>query len=341
VKALLAAVAAVVLVVAALLGTPWPAELRLTIHLISAAGLYAGSDVRVLGVRVGRVVEVRPEAASVRVELAYDRRHPAPADAVAAVVQPTLVGDRYVQLAPAYAGGPALADGADLPVARTATPAEPDDIVRALDELGTALGPSGANRSGALARLVSTGRRNLDGNGDALHGVLAQVSRLGQGAGGDTAATIGQLQRITAALAASDGQVRDFAADLASVGAQLDGEKDDLGAAVRALTDALTQLAAFVRENGAALRGNVRALTELTAVLVRQKQTLAAILDAAPAALASLQRAYDPATGALVVRDAGRDCAPRPACHQAPTPTAAAPEPARATTLADLLGATP
>ena len=73
-----------------------------------------------------------------------------------------------MQLTPAYTGGPALADGADLPVSRTAVPLELDDVYRALDEFNRALGPAGANRTGALTDLVATGAANLNGNGADL-----------------------------------------------------------------------------------------------------------------------------------------------------------------------------
>lgn len=314
---------------------------RLTIHLTSAAGIFAGSDVRVLGVKIGTVTRVTPEGQSVRVELTYD--HPAPADAVAVVVQPTLVGERYVQLAPAYQGGPVLADGADLPTSRTATPVEPDELFRALDELGTALGPGGANNQGALARLIGTGRRNLDGNGTALNSTIRAVAKVARSAAegsGDVVATVRDLEKVTAALGADDGSVRTFAADLAAVGAQLDDEKADLAVAVRTLTVALAQLAEFVKENGETLRGNVRALTDLSAVLVRQKDALATFLDVAPTALANLQRAYDPTTGSLAVRDSG--CTVPGVCAPARIPArAAAPGSGSAGLLGGILKETP
>ncbi|ACU40428.1 MlaD family protein [Actinosynnema mirum] len=78
---------------------------RVSALFASAVGLYPGSDVRVLGVRVGTVVAVEPRGRVVRVAVELDRRVPVPADARAVVVAPSVVGDRYVQLAPAHTGG--------------------------------------------------------------------------------------------------------------------------------------------------------------------------------------------------------------------------------------------
>ena len=61
---------------------------------------------RILGVAVGKVTEVTPKGDKVEVEFEFDGKYKVPADAKAAVVAPSLVSDRYVQLLPAYTGGP-------------------------------------------------------------------------------------------------------------------------------------------------------------------------------------------------------------------------------------------
>jgi len=181
--------------------------------------VHAGSDVRVLGVKIGRVVTVRPQGQTVRVEMRYDARYPIPADVRAVIVPPSVVSDRYVQLTPAYTTGPVLADGADLPTSRTAVPLELDDVYRALDAFNRALGPAGANRTGALSGLVSTGAANLNGNGANLGATLDGLSRtLDTLAAGraDLFGSIADLQRFVTALAQSDDQVRQFNDQLAT-----------------------------------------------------------------------------------------------------------------------------
>src|SRR5690348_10978138 len=69
----------------------WPAHTprrRLTAHFTAAVGVFPGSDLRVLGVRIGEVTAVVPEGRSVRVELSYDSRYDIPADAQAVIVPP-------------------------------------------------------------------------------------------------------------------------------------------------------------------------------------------------------------------------------------------------------------
>jgi phospholipid/cholesterol/gamma-HCH transport system substrate-binding protein len=74
---------------------------RITAYFGGAVGLYTGNDVRVLGVAVGTVDKVEPVGDQVRVELLVDNDVPVPVDAAAVIVAPSLVSDRYVQLAPA------------------------------------------------------------------------------------------------------------------------------------------------------------------------------------------------------------------------------------------------
>jgi phospholipid/cholesterol/gamma-HCH transport system substrate-binding protein len=281
-------------------------ERRLVAHFARVVGVHPGSDVRVLGVHIGRVVAVEPEGRTVRVEMRYDRDWRVPAGAQAVIVPPSVVSDRYVQLTPAYGGGPALADGAELPVERTAAPMEIDDIYRALDDFNRALGPRGANADGALTDLLAAGRANLEGNGAALGETLDGLSRaLGTLSDGrqDLFGTVGNLQEFTTALARSDQQVRSFNVRLAGVAQQLAGERDELAAALRNLATALADVTTFVKQNRTALVSNVDALADVTGILVRQQRSLVEILDVAPLALSNLNLAYNPRSGTLDTRD--------------------------------------
>lgn len=93
-----------VLLLAALVGarslTDGPAPRTLTVLFPSTTSLYEGAQVKVLGVRVGTVESIEVEGTAVRVEMTYDGDLDLPADVTAVVVPPSVVGDRFVQLAP-------------------------------------------------------------------------------------------------------------------------------------------------------------------------------------------------------------------------------------------------
>jgi phospholipid/cholesterol/gamma-HCH transport system substrate-binding protein len=284
-------------------GTP---QRHLAAAFDRAVGVHVGSDVRVLGVRVGEVVAVVPQGRTVRVEMRYDRDIALPAGVQAVIVPPSVVSDRYVQLTPPYAGGPTLADGAEIPVTRTASPMEIDDIYRAVDEFNRAMGPQGANQDGALSNLVATGRANLEGNGaklgEALDGLSRALDTLADGRH-DLFGSVANLQRFTTALAESDQQVRGFNQRLADVAEQLAGEREELSLALRNLATALADVTAFVRQNRDELTSNVHALADVTSVLVRQQKAIIEIMDVAPLALSNLDLAYNARSGTLDTRD--------------------------------------
>ncbi|MEU7479281.1 MCE family protein [Lentzea sp. NPDC042327] len=278
---------------------------KVTAHFAAAVGVYPGGDVRVLGVKVGTIDEVTPEGKTVKVVFTVDRDVRVPANAQAVVVSPSVVSDRYVQLSPAYTGGPAMADDAVIPRERTATPVELDELYSSLDKLTTALGPNGANADGALADLLNSAAKNLEGNGQALNDTLknlGQATRTLSGSKEDLFATVDNLQKFTAMLAANDSQVRDLNKQLADVAKLLADERGDLGAALSELATALGQVQGFVKDNRAGLKSNVDKLASITQVLVNQRAALAETLDVAPLALGNLQNSYNAASGTLDTR---------------------------------------
>ncbi|SFK32682.1 MCE family protein [Geodermatophilus ruber] len=281
-------------------------QYRVTAWFTQAVGVYPGGDVRILGIDVGEVTDVRPSGDRVRVEMLVDDDYDIPADANAVILAPSLVSDRYVQFAPVYSGGPTMADGAELDVDRTAVPVELDAVYGALDELSAALGPTGANADGALSDLLEVGADNLEGNGAALNRTLTGFSQavetLAENRDG-LFDSIENLQTFTSALASIDAQVGQFNDTMAAVTDQLEGEREDLAAAVALLSQALGEVASFVQTNTSLLTTNVDRLADVTLVLVQQRAALAEVLDVAPAALGNVARAYNPDYGTLDTRD--------------------------------------
>ncbi|WEH36798.1 MCE family protein [Streptomyces sp. AM 4-1-1] len=262
-----------------------------------ATGIYPGSDLRVLGVKVGTVESVRPHGEEVRVTLRVDKGVKVPAKAHAVVVAPSLVADRYVQLAPAYDGGPALADDAVLPAARNATPVEIDQLYESITELSTALGPDGANADGALARFLDTGAKTLDGNGKAIGDTVEQLgkaTRTLDRSSGDLFDTLTQLQTFTTMLKDNDGDVRAAEQQLNSVTGFLADDRKNLGAALKELGTALGRVKTFIHDNRGVLKENVDALVPLTRTLVDQRASLAESLDTLPLTAGNVLNAYDP-----------------------------------------------
>jgi phospholipid/cholesterol/gamma-HCH transport system substrate-binding protein len=302
------AVVTALALVAALTYVLWPRSesVHVTAYFPRTVGIYPGSDVRVLGVRIGEVEKITPEGDRVRVELKYDEGRKVPADAKAAVINSSVVSDRYVQLLPVYRKGPVLRNGAVIPETRTAVPVELDRVFDSLHTTADALGPNGANKDGSLSRLLGVSADNLDGQGANLNQTVEDLSQavttLSDGRR-DLFGTVRNLQVFTAALAADDKSVRSFNTSLAEVAEQLSGERKDLADALRNLGTALGDVSAFVKNNKKSLTSNVKGLSKVTKVLVTQRAALAELLEVAPTGLSNLNDAYNPSSGTLDTRN--------------------------------------
>ncbi|MCM2578329.1 MCE family protein [Streptomyces meridianus] len=283
-----------------------PSDVQITAYFPRTVGIHPGSDVRVLGVRIGEVTAVQPQGDRVRVGLRYDAEQRVPAAAKAAVINSSVVSDRYVQLLPAYRTGPVMRSGTVIPQSRTAVPVELDRVFDSLHTTAKALGPKGANQDGSLSRLLGVSADNLGGQGEQLNGTVKDLSKavttLSNGRE-DMFGTVRNLQVFTGVLAADDGRVRSFNDNLAKVAGQLAGERKDLAKAIKELARALGEVALFVKDNRKALSQDVKGLSEVTKVLVEQRAALEELADVFPAGLSNLDLAYNPATGALDTRN--------------------------------------
>ena len=274
-----------------------PAKKTAVIYFPVAIHLYAGSEVDVLGVRIGTVDSVRPVGTKVRVAISYAASRKIPADATAVVDEPTLVADRVVELTPPYSGGPVLADKAEIPLSRTQVPLELDQLSANLVELADALGPNGANHNGALSDAITVGANNLRGEGEAGNTTVTQLSAMLATLGDNRDAlfgTVRNLQEFSTTLAQHDAQTRAFTTDLATVSQQLADESSAFSAALRNLGVALGQVATFVRDNRQALAGDVRGLAEVTNVLARERTLLARIIDMGAVGISNYPHMYTP-----------------------------------------------
>ena len=128
-------------------------------------GIYEGDDVRILGVNVGRIEKIEPQPDRVKISFWYDDKYKVPADANAAVLSPTLVTSRAIQLTPVYTGGPTMADDAVIPRERTVVPVEWDTLRQQLERLAKELQPTEPGGVSPLGSVINTAADNLRGQG--------------------------------------------------------------------------------------------------------------------------------------------------------------------------------
>lgn len=298
--AVLAVIVAIVLVM-----LPGQDKKYLTASFPRTVSLYEGSDVRILGVPIGEVETVTPTGTDVTVRMSYDAKYKVPADAEAVIISPAIVGDRFVQLTPVYTEGAVLQSNAELSDEQTSTPLELDEIYQSIDDLTVALGPQGANSKGALTALLDTTARNFAGQGEQFNQTIKDLGKLTGTLDNNKEELFGtaaQIERFVSALSENDQTVRQFNESLAAAASMLEGERDDLAAALKNLGVAMQEVSTFVRENRDGLSENIEGLNVITKILVKQRDALSETLNVAPLALNNLFHTYNPAAGTLDTR---------------------------------------
>lgn len=302
-----AAALVVALLVAAVAVVVVRSDDRATVSAVfpRTVGLYEGSEVRVMGLEVGEVTRITPRGTSVRVDMAYDAAVRLPADVGAVVVAPSVIADRFVQLTPAWDGGPVLAEGAVIDPSRTAVPVELDETFSATKDLVDALGPDGANRDGAVADLLGVVAETLDGQGAAMREAIAGVADVAEVLGehgDDVAGTVDHLAGFTGELARYDRQVEQLNTRLGSVAGVLADEQDGISALLASLASTLGEVEGFVAEHRTALTDDVASLAAVASALDAERTALRQVVDIAPLAFTNLVNTYDPETQAVRTR---------------------------------------
>ncbi|MGK5553174.1 MCE family protein [Actinomadura kijaniata] len=138
------------------------------------AGLHPGHGVRIAGVRVGQVEEIRvTDRRLALVRFSVDRDRELPAGVTASVRYLNLVGGRYVALGQGAATpGQVLRRGGTIPVERTTGPLNLTQLFQGFQPLMQALSPGDANRlSESIVKV-------LQGEGGTVESLLRTVGEL-------------------------------------------------------------------------------------------------------------------------------------------------------------------
>lgn len=270
--------------------------LSVTADFAFADGIFPGNRVSVLGVPVGNVESVVPRGSAVRVTMSLPADQRIPRGAHAYVVSPSIISDRYVELDPAYTGGPAMPDGARIPVERTHAPIKWDELSKSLDSVLSALGPDDDGRGG-LGELVRTGAKLTGGEGERIRAAIrdvTQASEVAVNGSGDLRAVIDNVDQLLQLLVRHQGTIDELTATTTRISQTFDAERDALGDTLSRMSSALTRVNDLVRTHGDRLTGDVDQLAQVSGTIAHHQQQLAETLDTLPLAMDNLGRTVTP-----------------------------------------------
>jgi phospholipid/cholesterol/gamma-HCH transport system substrate-binding protein len=271
-------------------------------YFTEANGLFVGDEIRILGVAVGVVDKIEPQPGSSKVTFSVDKQYSIPADARAAILSPSLVTSRAIQLVPAYSGGPKLSAGASIPLSRTAVPVEWDDFRKQLEKLTDALQPTGPGGVNSVGEFIDSAADNVRGQGDTARDTVLKlseaISALGDHAD-DIFSTVRNLQLLVSALYSSSDLLASFNQNLAGVTTLLSNTPNEVGDALKSLDGALTDVRDFLAENREAAGVTFDRLGSITTALNDSRGDIKQILHIAPTVFQNFLNIYQPAQSAM------------------------------------------
>jgi phospholipid/cholesterol/gamma-HCH transport system substrate-binding protein len=256
-----------------------PEATRVHLELPRAVGLYVGDEVQVSGLAAGEVLAVEPELDRVRVTVEVHDVALA-GDATASVRLRSLIGERFVELGPAWTGeGEPLADGEVLAGDRARVPAELDEVLASPGEVVEAL--DGED----VARFVEALDTALDGRRDTVTTMVDQLADVGEvlsAREGELDDGLVRLQRVVGTLAERDEEMGQLLEGSAVVADALMAQEGALSAAIVGLDDLLGETADLAGRQRATLTEVFDALSRVGPVLADREEDFGRVVEELP-----------------------------------------------------------
>lgn len=271
-------------------------------YFANSNGIYIGDEVRIRGVRVGKIDSIEPEPQRVKITFWYDSKYKVPADAKAVILSPSLVAVRAIQLTPAYKGGPVMADHTLIPEDRTAVPVEWDDFRQQLQKLTEALQPTQPGGVSNLGAFVNTAADNLRGQGANVRDTLIKLSQAFSAVGDhstDLFSTIKHLSILVSALQSSQNLLRSLNQNLAGATGLLSADPNAVGNAVSDINNVVGDVQRFAAEHRESLGTTSDKLASITQALNDSIPDIKQTLHIAAPAFQNFVDIYQPAQGTL------------------------------------------
>lgn len=265
-------------------------------------GVFAGDDVRIRGVPVGKVEKIEPQPRRAKITFWFDRRYKVPADAKAAILSPQLVTGRAIQLTPPYTGGPTMGNGAVIPQDHTAVPIEWDEVRAQLERLTDMLQPTAPGGVSTLGALINTAAGNLRGQGATIRDTVIKLSQavsVLDDHRNDIFGTVKNLSVLVSALHDSSGLLSQLNNNLAAVSSLLADDPNKISRAIEDLNAVVGDVQSFTADNREAIGTTSDKLASITKAVIDSLDDIKQTLHIAPTGLVNLYNIYEPANGAL------------------------------------------
>ncbi|MFF3916079.1 MCE family protein [Streptomyces sp. NPDC001852] len=254
-----------------------------TYHAVftDVTGLETGDDIRVAGVRVGQVEDIRIKdrtLAEVTFTVTEDR--PLLASTHAVVRYRNLVGQRYIALTEGAGDATAtLRPGSTIPLSRTQPALDLNALLNGFKPLFAALSPSDVNQ--LATEIIQT----LQGEGGTVNSLLAHTASL-TGTLADRDQLIGSvIDNLNTVLQTLDKRGSRFSGlltQLRRVISGLSADRGPIGESLVGIGDLTQVTAGLLKDARPPLKDDIAGLGELTGTLNKNQNTVEGVLKRLP-----------------------------------------------------------
>ncbi|GEM_PF-351349 len=263
-----------------------------TVYFNDVGGLSVGAEVRVAGIRAGKVTEINLEKNRVKVKFSVEERFKLYKDASAQIGTLGLMGDRYLAIKPGNPELGELKEGESIISSEEA--ADTDKLIRELTKTAESFREVAQN----LSMLLEENRRNLKKalsnlreltlvlgeiakeNRESLRSLITQMVYLTENLNRTLPSAIASMERLTDELgdivAENRSDLRSLISNMRDLSEDL---KKELPLMVANLNKLSSQLEEIVSENRQDLRKTLSNLSDITEKLRRSSQRLDNILS--------------------------------------------------------------
>ncbi|SDZ29164.1 phospholipid/cholesterol/gamma-HCH transport system substrate-binding protein [Micromonospora pattaloongensis] len=238
-----------------------------------ASGLTPGNEVRVAGVRVGKVTGVelaRGAQPYVRVRFRVDADDVRLGRETGATIRiKTVLGQKYLALTPAGPGR--LREGEEIPTSRTASPF---DVMQAVTGLADTIEQIDTGQLAAAFRTLSQTFADTPASAHSALDGLSRLSRTVAERDAELRTLLARARTVTDVLADRDEEFRKLVADGAALLAEVSRRRDAIHELLVGTNELATQLSGLVADNRAQLAPALKQLRDVVAILQRNRDDL-------------------------------------------------------------------
>lgn len=251
-------------------------------------GLSEGDDVRIAGVRVGRVEKIEVDGTNARVDFVVQSDQKLYGNTIAAITYQNIVGQRYLGLSQGKTGDlKQLQPGAVIPLELTDPSFDVGAVINGFEPLFTTIDPKDLNN------LTQGAIQSLQGNDVSLAGLIDQTTKLTDSFAGEDAQlgpVITNLSDVTANLAQHNESLDHVITETRKMVSTFSAREDELVSSMGSISRVVRQLSGITDEVYPSLNDLVNREPGFTAHLVDIEPQLAFAGDNLPLLLKGLAR---------------------------------------------------